>query len=235
MPANFSRFAKVTIRPEIATDRLLDVLEQEYLSGPTAELEVLYLTNDRMVTEIAFGWKRLEGKYLMSWAGCRDLVLALQNKASLDEICENLGFHHPHTLTISKRADVQKIAINGALMVDLTGQIGVYSIGPDIYTGLGGHLGFAIGASLAPKGRYVTVLPSTARGGTVSTIVPRFEAGQIVSVPRELADTVVTEQGIARLLGKSVRERADALIEIAHPDHRAELRAAARAYFYPGS
>ena len=128
-----------------------------------------------------------------------------------------------------------QIAINGALMVDLTGQIGVYSIGPDIYTGLGGHLGFAIGASLAPKGRYVTVLPSTARGGTVSTIVPRFEAGQIVSVPRELADTVVTEQGIARLLGKSVRERADALIEIAHPDHRAELRAAARAYFYPGS
>ena len=130
-------------------------------------------------------------------------------------------------------AHERMVAMNGALMVDLSGQIGVYSIGPEVYTGLGGHLGFAIGAMLAPRGRYVTVLPSTARGGTLSTIVPSFERGQIVSIPRELADTVVTDQGVALLLGKSVRERTEAMIEIAHPDHRAELRAAARRMYWP--
>lgn len=125
------------------------------------------------------------------------------------------------------------IAMNGALMVDLTGQIGVYAFGPQVYTGLGGHLGFAAGAFLAKRGRYVTVLPSSARGGKVSTIVPLFDKGQIVSIPRELADTVVTEQGVALLLGKSVRERTEAMIEIAHPDFRADLRKAARALYWP--
>jgi 4-hydroxybutyrate CoA-transferase len=124
------------------------------------------------------------------------------------------------------------VTLNGALMVDLTGQIGVYSIGPMVYTGLGGHLGFALGAALAPRGRAVTVLPATARGGRVSTIVPQFDAGQIVSVPRELADTIVTEHGIARLLGLSVRERAEALIRVAAPEFRDELRCAARRLFY---
>jgi acyl-CoA hydrolase len=120
------------------------------------------------------------------------------------------------------------LAINGALMIDLSGQIGVYAIGSRVYTGLGGHLGFAIGATLSERGRYVSVIPSTARGGTLSTVVPRFAEGQIVSVPRELADTVVTEHGIALLSGKSVRERAAALIEVAHPDFRPELRKAAQ-------
>ena len=130
-------------------------------------------------------------------------------------------------------AHERMVAMNGALMVDLSGQIGVYAFGPDVYTGLGGHLGFAIGAMLAPRGRYVTVLPSSARGDTVSTIVPSFERGQIVSIPRELADTVVTEHGVARLLGLSVRERAEALIEVAHPAFRDELRSEARRLYWP--
>jgi len=125
------------------------------------------------------------------------------------------------------------VAMNGALMVDLSGQIGVYGLGREVYTGLGGHLGFAIGAFLAKRGRYVTVLPSTARGGKVSTIVPLFDSGQIVSIPRELADTIVTDQGVARLMGKSVRERTEAMIEIAHPDFRADLRKAARELYWP--
>ena len=93
---------------------------------------------------------------------------------------------------------------------------------------MGGHLAFALGAFLAPRGRYICVLPSTAVGGTVSTITPAFDAGQIVSVPREIVDTVVTEHGVARLLGRSVRQRATELIAIAHPDFRAELRRAAQ-------
>jgi 4-hydroxybutyrate CoA-transferase len=125
------------------------------------------------------------------------------------------------------------VAINGALMVDLSGQIGVYAIGPDVYTGLGGHLGFALGAYLAKRGRYVTVLPSSAAHGKVSTIVPQFAAGQIVSIPREIADTVVTEFGAATLLGRSVRERAEALIAIAHPDFRDALRDEARRLYWP--
>ena len=125
------------------------------------------------------------------------------------------------------------VAINGALTIDLSGQTGAYTIGPRIYAGTGGHLAFAMGAFLAPRGRYVCILPATAAGGTVSTIQGRFESGQVVSVPREIADTVVTEFGIARLLGKTVRQRAEELISIAHPDFRAELRHKARTYFYP--
>jgi 4-hydroxybutyrate CoA-transferase len=76
-------------------------------------------------------------------------------------------------------------------------------------------------------------MPSTALDGGVSNIVPRFEEGQIVTVPREISDTVVTEFGIARLLGKTVRQRAEELIAVAHPDFRAELRNAAKSFFYP--
>lgn len=125
------------------------------------------------------------------------------------------------------------VAINGALNIDLSGQIGVHTIGPRIYAGVGGHLAFALGAYFAPKGRYVAVIPSTNRDGTISTIMPQFEPGQIVTVPRDIADTVVTEHGIARLLGKTVRQRADELISVAHPDFRSELRKAAQKLFYP--
>ena len=125
------------------------------------------------------------------------------------------------------------LAINGALTLDLSGQIGVYAIGPRVYSGTGGQLAFHLGAFLSKRGRAVTVLPSVARGGSVSTIVPQFEKGQIVSIPRELADTVVTDQGVARLLGKSVRERAEELIAVAHPDHRDRLRQEARRLYYP--
>lgn len=125
------------------------------------------------------------------------------------------------------------VAINGALRLDLSGQVGVHTIGPQIVAGVGGHLAFAFGAYLCPTGRYVAVMPSTGLGGTASNIVPRFEEGQIVTVPREISDTVVTEFGIARLLGKTVRQRAEELISVAHPDFRAELRNAMKTFYYP--
>jgi 4-hydroxybutyrate CoA-transferase len=125
------------------------------------------------------------------------------------------------------------VSINGALMVDLSGQIGVYAIGPRVYSGTGGQLAYHLGAFLSKRGRAVTVLPSAARGGAISTIVPQFEKGQIVSIPRELADTVVTDQGVAPLLGRSVRERAAALTEVAHPDHRDWLREEAKRLYGP--
>jgi 4-hydroxybutyrate CoA-transferase len=125
------------------------------------------------------------------------------------------------------------LTMNGALMVDLSGQIGVYAMGTSVYSGLGGQLAFHLGAFLSKRGRACTVLPSTAKNGTISTIVPSFDAGQIVSIPRELADTIVTDQGVARLLGKSVRERAEELIRVAHPDHRDWLRDEAKRLYFP--
>ncbi len=137
--------------------------------------------------------------------------------------------HDPRSIA----ANDNYVAINNALAVDLTGQIAASTIGPRVYSGTGGQLSFAIGAFMSHGGRYVVVLPSTARGAAVSRITPHFDAGQIVTVPRDIADLVVTEYGIARLLNRSVRERAEALIAIAHPDHRAELRKAAARLFWP--
>jgi len=125
------------------------------------------------------------------------------------------------------------LTFNGALMVDLSGQVGVYAIGSTVYSGTGGQLAYHLGALLAKQGRPVSVLPATAKGGKISTIVPHFESGQIVTIPRELVDTVVTDYGVARLFGKSVRERTEELINAAHPDHRDHLRDEAKRLYYP--
>ena len=125
------------------------------------------------------------------------------------------------------------LAINSALAVDLTGQIAAESVGPRMVSSTGGQLAFAIGANLSKGGRNITALVSTAQGGARSRIVPAFEPGTIVTVPRTLVDIVVTEYGIAHLKGKTQRERAEALSAIAHPDFRAELKKDAQKLFYP--
>jgi 4-hydroxybutyrate CoA-transferase len=117
------------------------------------------------------------------------------------------------------------VTINNALSVDLRGQIAVMSMGPTIYAGSGGQFSFHVGAYMSKGGRAITVLPSTAAKGAVSRIVSQFPAGQMVTVPWDLADTIVTEYGVADLLGKTIKQRAEALIAVAHPDFRSELRA----------
>ena len=97
-------------------------------------------------------------------------------------------------------------AINSALAVDLTGQIAAESIGPTMLSGTGGQLAFAVGASLSKGGRSIVVLRSTALNGTISKIVPQLEPGTIVTIPRVLADYIVTEYGIAHLKGKTQRQ-----------------------------
>jgi 4-hydroxybutyrate CoA-transferase len=129
-------------------------------------------------------------------------------------------------------SNYRQTSINNALSVDLTGQINSETvIGARMMNGTGGQPETHIGAFLCPGGRAITLLPSTAMGGAISRIVPQFEQGALVTIPRYFADTVVTEFGIARLLGKTHRERANELISVAHPDHRAELRDAANRLF----
>ena len=125
------------------------------------------------------------------------------------------------------------VAINSALSIDLTGQIASESIGPSMYTGSGGQPSFAIGSMLSKGGRFIIMLRSTSNDGKVSRITPFLDPGTIVTVPRNYADYIVTEYGIASLLGKSQRERARELIAIAHPDFRAELEKQARKLFWP--
>ena len=119
------------------------------------------------------------------------------------------------------------VAINSAIEVDLTGQVVADSIGSRLYSGVGGQMDFIRGAALAAEGRAIIALPSTAAGGSASRITPILREGAGVVTTRAHVRTVVTEYGVAELFGRSLRERAAALIAIAHPDFRDRLRAQA--------
>ena len=121
------------------------------------------------------------------------------------------------------------VAMNNIAQVDLTGQITCETqFGPRLINGPGGQTEFHIGAFFAPGGRAVSLLHSTWADGAVSTIVPYLDHGSMVTIPRTYADIVITEYGVAELLGKTHRERAEALIRISHPDFRPELAEAAK-------
>lgn len=120
------------------------------------------------------------------------------------------------------------VAINAALQVDLTGQVCADLLGHRAYSGVGGQMDFMRGAALSPGGKPIIALPATARGGTVSRIVSALSAGAGVTTTRAHVHYIVTEYGVAHLWGKSVRERAAALIAIAHPAFRDDLAHRAR-------
>lgn len=117
------------------------------------------------------------------------------------------------------------VSVNAALEVDLTGQVCSESIGTTLYSGTGGATDFAYGAFHAPGGRGIVALNSTAKGGTLSRIRATLTPGATVSISRNIVDMVVTEYGVAKLRGCTLRQRAERLIEIAHPKFREELRA----------
>ncbi len=119
-------------------------------------------------------------------------------------------------------------AINSALEIDLTGQVCADSVGERIFSGIGGQMDFVQGALRSPGGKAIIALPSTARGGTVSRIVPTLKPGAGVVTTRGHVQWVVTEHGAVNLRGRTLRERAELLIGIAAPAFRDELRIAAR-------
>ena len=127
------------------------------------------------------------------------------------------------------RSFTNMTAINSAIEVDLSGQVVADSIGFRMYSGIGGQMDFIRGAALAPGGRPIIALPSTAgKNGEQTRITPSIKEGAGVVTTRAHVRTVVTEWGVAELWGKSLRERAKALIAVAHPDHRDFLISEAR-------
>ncbi|MGD8858866.1 MAG: GNAT family N-acetyltransferase [Myxococcales bacterium] len=115
------------------------------------------------------------------------------------------------------------VAINSALQVDLTGQVCADSMGHRFYSGIGGQVDFVRGAAMSRGGKPIIALPSTAKGGSISRIVPTLDEGAGVVTSRGDVHYVVTEYGVAYLHGKTIRERALSLIGVAHPDFRPEL------------
>jgi len=119
------------------------------------------------------------------------------------------------------------VAINSALSVDITGQVCADSIGRNIYSGFGGQVDFIRGAARSKGGKPIIAMPSTARGGKVSRICDVLTEGSGVVTTRADVHYVVTEYGVASLFGKGLKERAQELIAVAHPEFRDELKTAA--------
>jgi acyl-CoA hydrolase len=155
--------------------------------------------------------------------GSRELYDWLDRQASvrfLPVSCVN----DPSVIACNRRM----ISINGALSVDLAGQIVADAIGRRQHSGIGGHEDFVAGAGISPGGHSIVCLPSTANanGRRVSRILAELPAGAFVTTPRHHTDVVVTEFGAAELAGRTMEERAEALAAIAHPEFRDGLRGA---------
>lgn len=139
----------------------------------------------------------------------------------------NPGFEmHPVDFTndpwLAGRND-KLISVNATLQIDLFGQCASESLGPTPYSGTGGQSDFVRAANRSEGGKSFIVLPSTAKGDAISRIVPTLEPGALVTTSKNDVNYVVTEYGVAQLRGKSMRERARAMIGIAHPDFRPGL------------
>jgi 4-hydroxybutyrate CoA-transferase len=151
----------------------------------------------------------------------------LGTKKLFDFVDDNPQFEFQPTYytndpTLIARND-NMIAINSALQIDITGQVCADSVGQKFYSGFGGQVDFMRGAAHSKGGKPIIALPSTAKNGSISRIVPMLDAGAGVVTSRADVHYVVTEFGVAYLHGKTVRQRAQALIDIAHPDFRKEL------------
>jgi acyl-CoA hydrolase len=118
-------------------------------------------------------------------------------------------------------------SINSAIAIDLTGQVCADSVGDKIWSGIGGQMDFVRGSVRSVGGQAFIAMPSTAKNGAISRIVGRLDAGAGVVTTRGHVQWVVTEHGAVNLRGRNLRERAEMLISIAHPDFRRELRTVA--------
>jgi len=169
-----------------------------------------------------------QGKIVASFAmGTRRLYDFIDNNPMV-EFYESDYVNNP--IVISQHEKM--VAINQALEVDLTGQVCADSLGYRFYSGLGGQADFIRGAMLSRGGKAITVIPSTARNGEISRIRPLLSPGAGVVLTRGDVDYVVSEYGVASLRGKSIKDRALSLINIAYPRVRNELLEWAKRHHY---
>ena len=167
-------------------------------------------------------------------------ALVALDRAEMESMHENPSFElydFGYTDDLRRLIQIENfVTVNNALVVDLTGQVSAEALDHRMFTGVGGQTVFMIAGAYSEGGKSVSVLPSSAvpstTGVRVSRIVPTLPPGTPVTVPRTYVDYVVTEQGIAELRGKTLKERARALAEISHPDFRSELHVRARELYH---
>ncbi len=188
------------VHTEMFSDRLVDLVEAGAVNN---RLKAIF--PGRIVTSFVLGSKRVF-----------DFV---HDNSEVEFISADMS---NDTGRIGRNPKV--VAINSAIQVDLTGQVCADSIGTRIYSGIGGQMDFIRGAARSAGGKPIIALPSTAAGGTVSRIAATLTPGAGVVTTRGHVHWVVTEYGAVNLHGRSLRERAELLTSIAHPDFRSELR-----------
>jgi acyl-CoA hydrolase len=185
--------------------------------------------NDGMVDLYEAG--AVTGKRKTLWKGKMVGAFALGSKKLYDFMHNNLGVEFQQGKVTNDPYVIGKnykmISVNTALQVDLYGQVCSQSLGPRHFSGTGGQLDTHRGAQLSPGGRGIIAVHSAVKGDSISTIVPMLTEGAQVTVASQDIDTVATEYGIAELKGRTVKQRSEALIQIAHPDFRDWLSAEA--------
>jgi 4-hydroxybutyrate CoA-transferase len=194
------------IHTELFSDGVIDLVEAGVLTNAKKSLHP-----GKIIAGFILGTKRL-----YEWVDDNPLI----------ELHPTEYVNDPFVIAQNERM----VAINSAIEVDLTGQVCADSIGPKFYSGVGGQLDFIYGASRSKGGVPVIALPSTAKN--FSRIVSMLKPGAGVVTSRNHVRYVVTEYGVADLYGKSIRQRATALINIAHPDFRKQLTREARELHY---
>lgn len=193
---------RLGIHTEMFSDGVIDLVEQGVITG-----ENKTINRGRLIAGFVMGTQRL-----------------------YDFVNDNPLVHLMDIAVVNDTATIRKhrkmVAINSAIEIDLTGQVCADSIGTRMYSGVGGQMDFVRGASLSEGGKPIFAMPSTtSKGG--SRIVPLLQPGAGVVTTRAHVHWVVTEYGAADLYGKNLRQRAKALISVAHPDHRDALAKAA--------
>ncbi len=192
------------VHTEMMTDVVLELVEAGVVTGRAKDINA-----GRIVATFMLGSERL-----YRWVDDNPMV-------------EMRPVEYTNDTAIIRRFK-RMIAINSAIEIDLTGQVCADSIGPRLYSGVGGQMDFVRGAALSDEGRAIIAFPSTAAGGAVSRIVPALSPGAGVVTTRGHVETIVTEWGVAEMRGRSIRDRARQLIAIADPSFRDELAAQAR-------
>ena len=197
--AECSQLNDLGIHTEMLSDGVMDLMQKGVVTNRTKSI--------------------LQGRTLTSFAmGSRKLYEFLHENPMVEFYGSDF-VNDPFIIAKNKRM----ISINSALQVDLTGQICADSLGPKFYSGIGGQVDFIRGASRSRHGKPIIALPSTAKGGKVSRITGHLLEGAGVVTTRGDIHYVVTEFGVARLHGKTIRQRALELIRVAHPRFREEL------------